>query len=209
MFLNKTIEELKSSNLGGTNIALEQSDLIKKYFKLKFRHEHEAKEFKANQKLDLDNIYETGLFYSCNERKVNDTFAIISKVHYDLPIKTQVDDMFNMLIETFSYVNAKTPYYENEERLKVYWAIKLKAKKDYREFKSCQKVEQKRIRDELLGNGFIPQILNNAYTNIKLSLGNYKELGADLEIFQGEHARQFTNSLELVMTEIFLEEISK
>ena len=43
MFLNKTIEELKSSNLGGTNIVLEQSSLIKKYFELKFKHEREAK----------------------------------------------------------------------------------------------------------------------------------------------------------------------
>ena len=70
-----------------------------------------------------------------------------------------------------------------------------------------KKIEQKRIRDELLDEGFIPQILSNAFTNIKLLLSNYKELGSNLEFFRGKDAKQFSASLEFVMTEIFEEEI--
>lgn len=207
MFLNKTIEELKSSNLGGTNVVLKNSSTIKKYFKLKFKHEKEAKEFKANQKLYLDEIYESGLFYSCSKRKSDEVYSIVSKIHVDQSAKDQVNTMFDMLVGMFTYHNAKQPYYDNEERLKIYWATKIKAKRDYKAFKDVQKVEQKRIRNELLDEGFIPQILNNAYSNIKLSLSNYKELGSDVEIFRSEGGKQFANSLELVMTEIFLEEV--
>ena len=98
MFLNKTIEELKSSNLGGTNIVLEQSELIKKYFRIKFTHERQAAEFKSKQKLDLDNIYESGLFYVCSHRKIEDVFSIVSKVHSDYSAKDQIETMFSMLI---------------------------------------------------------------------------------------------------------------
>lgn len=94
MFLNKTIEELKSSNLGGTNIVLEQAELIKKYFEMKFRHEREAKAFKSNQKIDMQEIYETGLFYSCSEKKVNAVYTIVTKLHFEKSAKDQLEEMF-------------------------------------------------------------------------------------------------------------------
>lgn len=207
MFLNKTIEELKSSNLGGTNIVLEQSTLIKKYFELKFKHEREAKEFKANQKIDMQNIYETGMFYSCSEKKVNAVYTIVTKLHLNKSAKDQLEEMMYLILQEFKYPAAKQPYIDNEENLKIYWATKINAKRDFKAFKDKQKIEQKRIRDELIDNGFVPQILNNAYSNIKLSISNYKELGSELEIFRSNTAKQFANSLELVMTEIFLKEI--
>lgn len=55
----------------------------------------------------------------------------------------------------FTYVNAKQPYFENEEHIKIYWATKIKAKHDYKAFKDKQKIEQKRIRDELLDNEYV------------------------------------------------------
>jgi hypothetical protein len=208
MFLNKTIEELKSSNLGGTNIVLEQSSLIKKYFELKFKHEREAKEFKANQKVDMQEIYETGLFYACYEKKVNAVYTIVTKLHLEKSAKDQLEEMMYLLLQDFQYPTAKAPYLDNEERLKIYWATKIKAKRDYKAFKDQQKIEQKRIRDELLDNGFIPQILSNAYSNIKLAISNYEQLGSDLEIYRSEAVDQFANSLELVMTEVFLKEVN-
>lgn len=208
MFLNKTIEELKSSNLGGTNIVLEQSELIKKYFELKFKHERDAKKFKANQKIDMQCVYESGVFYACSEKKVNTVYTIVTKLHIEKSVRDQLKEMMYLLLQDFQYPTAKAPYIENEEKLKIYWATKIKAKRDYKAFKDQQKIEQKRIRDELLDNGFVPQILNNAYTNIKLAISNYEQLGSDLDIYRCETAHQFANSLELVMTEVFLKEIN-
>ena len=210
MFLNKTIEVLKSSNLGGTNAVLNNSELIKKYFRLKFKHEKEARDFKENQVLKgVEEIYESGIFYACSHRKVQDVFSIVSKMNRDLNHDVQADKMFEILINSFSYTNAKEPYYNNEETLKQYWKIRLKDKEEFRKFKDEQRLQQKEIRDELLGEGFIPQILSNAYTNIKLSISNFRELGSDLELYRGEDTEQFKNSLELVMTEIFEEEVQK
>ena len=50
MFLNKTLNELHNSHLGVANIVLKNADLIKKYFRIKFKHERESQTFKDNQK---------------------------------------------------------------------------------------------------------------------------------------------------------------
>lgn len=211
MILNRTIEELKSFDLGQNNI-LDNYNLIKKYFHKRFQQDRETAEF--NKKIQVINqeLLELISGACVSPRRINSAIKMFKSFNQDIHVEESVENIFQLIVSNIDHIYAQY-YYEYRNNVEKYIETKLKIKERKEQFKQKKKLALKELRLEVYEEGLIPSLLNDMYSIIKKTFNNLAWLPCwenekfNLEQYRENNIFQYRNSIELLMTDVFLEEL--
>lgn len=209
MFLTKKLSELEQLTNPESHV-MQEYDILKKYLTTRLQMDEDLKSFNDNQttiKADIkQNLSEDYMSY----QRVIAAITMFKKFNsYDSDIKESVDNIYSLIISDLS-AQYKYFYIESEILLKQSIEKILEMNEEKIQFKENQKLELDILKNEIYDCGFIPKVLNNVYTNIKLSISSYTALcGSRYNMYISEEMKDFQNNLEYLMTDVFLHELKR
>ncbi len=209
MFLTKKLSELEQLT-NTESCVMQEYDILKKYLTTRLQMDEDLKSFNNNQtiiKADIkQNLAEEYMSY----QRVVAAITMFKKFNsYDSSILESVDNIYNLIITDLS-AQYKYFYIESQELLKQSITKILEMNQEKVQFKEKQKLELDILKNEIYDCGFIPKVLNNVYTNIKLSISSYTALcGTRYNMYISDEMKDFQNNLEYLMTDVFLQELKR
>lgn len=208
MFLTKSLTELEQLT-NPENIVMKEYDIIKMYLITRLQMDEDLTSFNKDQAIIKKDKAQLLLEEGISVRRVNTSIRMFKNYYNNEDIAETADNVFNLVINDLGS-RYKPTYMNSEELVKNYIDSYLQMNKDKAAFKERQRIILDELKSEIYYTGFIPKVLNNAYSNIKLSISSYAALcGTRYNMYISNEMADFKNNLEYLMTDIFLQELKK
>lgn len=209
MFLTKNLSELEKLT-NSENRVIQEYDILKKYLITRLQMDEDLKSFNANQTIIKKDKAQTLWEDGVSVYRIDTAIKMFKKFNgYDSDIKQSADNIFNLIVNDLGS-RYKPTYMNSEKLIKEYINYCLEMNQEKVQFKEKQKLELDILKNEIYDCGFIPKVLNNVYTNIKLSISSYTALcGSRYNMYISDEMKDFQNNLEYLMTDVFLQELKR
>lgn len=209
MFLTKKLSELEQLTNPECYV-MQEYNILREYLTTRLQMDEDLKSFNNNQTTIKNDKAQTLWEDGVSVYRINTAIKMFKKFNgYDSDIKQSADNIFDLIVNDLGS-RYKPTYMNSEKLIKEYINSCLEMNEEKIQFKENQKLELDILKNEIYDCGFIPKVLNNVYTNIKLSISSYTALcGSRYNMYISEEMKDFQNNLEYLMTDVFLHELKR